>query len=160
MFIQTLFSIILIMISIIGFIWGIVLNARYRNPYVLRNASGKDKWRWALYGSISFGLPIAGLLLANVLYSEGIDDIVPGILVVFTMFGFVILLMILWSRWDFERINKRNIRYSRKINDPTKQDSSKRLKQHNIFKLFLPADLARFQAFGFADDDMIEKDEE
>ena len=163
MFFLVVLSLILMFVSILGFGWGIIINVRYRNPYVLINASNEEKWRWAKNASFFSTAPFAGGIISYYLRSGEFNNIDAQavfffILVICVTFFF----MIFWSKWDLDRINNRNIKYSNKINDPTNQDKSKRMKQYGFLKAHfpIPEHYARFRAFGFVDNDMIEKDEE
>lgn len=146
MIMQEIYIILVQLVSVIGFIWGIILNARHRNLYALRKASNMDKWKWALTGSISLVLPIAGFILAQAIRSEGLRNILSGLNIIFVMFGFVFLAVVIWSRWDLERMNKRNIRYSRKERD------SERLRLNQDIDFLSPGVLAKFNQDGFPED--------
>ena len=155
-------AIILFGISAIGLILGIILNMRYRNPYVLRDATDKDKWRWARNVSFFHTILIAGLTTIYLLNIFEQSNIITMVFIIILIFGLTFVPIVFWTKWDMERINNRNINYSNKINDPTNQDKSKRMKQYGFLKAHfpIPEHYARFRAFGFVDNDMIEKDEE
>ena len=62
------------------------------------------------------------------------------------MAGIVFPLLVFWSRWDLERINNRNIKYSRKLND------SDRWRLNQGYDFLSPGDLAKFNKDGFPGD--------
>ena len=163
MFFLVVLSLILMFVSILGFGWGIIINARYRNTYVLINASNEDKWRWAKNASFFYIAPFIGGVFSHYLGSGNyvnIDAQVVFFLILLVCVTF--FFMIFWSKWDLDRINNRNIKYTHKLNSPKIQEKSKRVKQYEFLKTHFPISehYARFRAFGFVDNDMIDKDEE
>lgn len=139
-------AIILFGISSIGLILGIILNRRYRNPYALLSATDQIKWRWAKNISYFQTIPIAGLIISYILSFIDISNNIILVFVFILIYGISFIFMVFWSKWNLERINKRNIKYSRKLKD------SERLKLNQDYDFISPGDLAKFNKGGFPND--------
>lgn len=143
MLILVAISLILMLISVLGFVWGIILNARYRNPQILFNASDEDKWRWAKNASFFFTAPFALGLLAYYISIGNFDNIdVTRVNIIILVIGFSFVFSVFWSKWDLERINIRNIK--RMINDPNRLNE--------LYKFLIPGELAKYITGGFPEE--------
>ncbi len=106
-------------------IWGVVLELRYINPFMLIKTSNKEKWRKAAVLALlqTSMLPIFGLAMP-ILSTP--PEKLPMFLFCNGLWIVALPLAILYKRWEFERHIK-NYRFLDKIDKREEQHVSARL---------------------------------
>jgi len=147
----TVVAVFLIFLFGLG-VWGLILEYKYINPFVLIKASNRDKWRRAAILALiqSAMIPILGFVAPIV---SPLPDQWLFIPVCSGIWLVILPIATLYKRWDFERHIKNYQRLDKMIKD--KNSVYPRLFASPIMRwtrIFMTADTKRFFSEGFPDD--------
>ncbi|MBV6506725.1 MAG: hypothetical protein ILNGONEN_02307 [Syntrophorhabdaceae bacterium] len=141
-----LWSAVAIMIG--GMLWSVVLQTRYSNPFILKDASSEKKWWWATVLGFFTTFPALSLMIIFIFVGDTRSAI--GLCLIPIMVAFPCA--ILWKYWELERTRKFHSQWNGWLHDPTKQKLMNRLRTGMDWKMFLyPKEYVRFFEEGFSD---------
>ena len=134
-------------------IWGAILEIRYLNPFMLRKASNKEKWRMATVLALlqTSMLPIFGLAMP-ILSTP--PEKLPMFLFCNGLWTAVFPLAALYKRSEFESHIKRYQNFDKMLKEKSSvyQRFSKNKFPSRLLKVFMSTEQKRFFSEGFPDE--------
>ncbi len=133
-------------------IWAMILEIRFISPFTIIKTSNKEKWRKAAILALMQTAMIPVLGLSQLTLSPQSGQWQTILLFCGGLWIVVLIIAVLYKRWEFESHIKRYLYFDKMIKD--KNSVYHRIHAipfTNISRIFMTADLKRFFREGFPD---------